>query len=386
MKRVEVNIPRGADREDPNLFVGINGINYLLPRGKKSSVPGEVAAELQRSERAIEERRTVLKEAREKQAALENTALAAERSCGAEPPLPPLPGRGLWLLWSVIAFASVTALVLEQLWGLIPLAVALFGAVWDVMRLRQQRQAVQRYEEKCEERRQQQALAARHRREAEAAAAELRQLEEKLLRPDPLEQSALREAESAFRRAREACAVKTGELKSRGDRLVLETKLLSLSDELSREEEHYAALEAALEELRGAYEELQSRFSPMLARRTAAIFAHLTGGRYSEVLLQRSLTALVQRRGDNTPHESALLSRGAAEQLYLSLRLALLELLDSEGHCPLVLDDTFVSFDTERLRLALELLLEIGETRQIIVFTCQKRERKTLEKIKKADR
>ena len=52
MKRVEVNIPRGADREDPNLFVGINGINYLLPRGKKSSVPGEVAAELQRSERA----------------------------------------------------------------------------------------------------------------------------------------------------------------------------------------------------------------------------------------------------------------------------------------------------------------------------------------------
>ena len=31
-KRTEVFIPRGADREDPNLFVGINGINYLLPR------------------------------------------------------------------------------------------------------------------------------------------------------------------------------------------------------------------------------------------------------------------------------------------------------------------------------------------------------------------
>ena len=353
---------------------------------KAEEVGEEWKSRLQLSERAIEERSAVLNEERGKLAVLEDKVLAAERRCGAEPPQPPLPGRGLWLLWAIIAFASVAALVLEQIWGVIPLAIALFGAVWDVMRLRQQRQAVQRYEEKSEERRQMQAIAARHRREAEAAAAELRQLEEKLLRPDPLEQATLREAETAFRLAREACAVKTGELKSRGDRLVLETKLRSLTDELSREEERYAALEMALEELRGAYEELQSRFSPMLARRTAAIFARLTNGRYSEVLLQRSLTAFVQRKGDNVPHESVLLSKGAVEQLYLSLRLALLELLDEEGRCPLVLDDTFVSFDGERLRLAMELLLEISERRQIIVFTCQKRESNTLEKIKKADR
>ncbi len=50
--RVEVSVPRGSDREDPNLFVGINGVNYLLPRGRKSSVPPEVAAEIARSERA----------------------------------------------------------------------------------------------------------------------------------------------------------------------------------------------------------------------------------------------------------------------------------------------------------------------------------------------
>ena len=51
-KRVEVFIPRGADREDPNLFVGINGLNYLLPKGRRSSVPPEVAAEIARAERA----------------------------------------------------------------------------------------------------------------------------------------------------------------------------------------------------------------------------------------------------------------------------------------------------------------------------------------------
>ena len=51
-KRIEVSVPRGAEREDPNLFVGINGMSYLLPKGKKSLVPPEVAGEIARSERA----------------------------------------------------------------------------------------------------------------------------------------------------------------------------------------------------------------------------------------------------------------------------------------------------------------------------------------------
>lgn len=51
-ERVEVTIPRGGEREDPNLFVAINGVNYLLPKGKKSSVPSAVAAEIRRAERA----------------------------------------------------------------------------------------------------------------------------------------------------------------------------------------------------------------------------------------------------------------------------------------------------------------------------------------------
>ena len=161
---------------------------------------------------------------------------------------------------------------------------------------------------------------------------------------------------------------------------------MALREELEKEEARFDALEIALTELQGAYEELQSRFAPMLARKTAAIFERLTAGRYTELLLQRNLTALVQRQGDAVPHESTQLSRGTCEQLYLSLRLGLLELLDAEGRCPLILDDAFVSFDGERLRLALELLEEISSKRQIILFTCQKRERKTLEKIKKADR
>ena len=49
-KTVEVFIPRGSNaNDDPNMFVSVNGVNYLLPRGKKSKVPAEVAEEINRS-------------------------------------------------------------------------------------------------------------------------------------------------------------------------------------------------------------------------------------------------------------------------------------------------------------------------------------------------
>ena len=51
---VEVSIPRGHANEDPNFFVGVNGVNYILPRGKKSMVPKHVADEIERSFRAQE--------------------------------------------------------------------------------------------------------------------------------------------------------------------------------------------------------------------------------------------------------------------------------------------------------------------------------------------
>ncbi len=49
---VEVMIPRRGEREDPNLFIGVNGVNYILPRGKRSTVPASVAYEIDRAESA----------------------------------------------------------------------------------------------------------------------------------------------------------------------------------------------------------------------------------------------------------------------------------------------------------------------------------------------
>lgn len=53
-ERVQIYIPKDSESKDPNLFVGHNGINYILPKGKSSLVPPEVAAEIMRSRKAVE--------------------------------------------------------------------------------------------------------------------------------------------------------------------------------------------------------------------------------------------------------------------------------------------------------------------------------------------
>ena len=52
--RVELFIPKGYANDDPNFFISVNGVNYLLPRGKTSLVPDFVKAEYDRSVKASE--------------------------------------------------------------------------------------------------------------------------------------------------------------------------------------------------------------------------------------------------------------------------------------------------------------------------------------------
>ena len=48
-KRVALTIPRGAANDEPNVFISVNGVGYLLPKGKTSMVPPFVKAEYDRS-------------------------------------------------------------------------------------------------------------------------------------------------------------------------------------------------------------------------------------------------------------------------------------------------------------------------------------------------
>ena len=91
--------------------------------------------------------------------------------------------------------------------------------------------------------------------------------------------------------------------------------------------------------------------------------------------LTRQFEALAEESGGLMPRRSLALSQGTADQLYLAVRLAVCRLvLPGEDPCPLVLDDALANFDDERMALALDALTELARERQILLFTCHRRE------------
>jgi hypothetical protein len=53
-ERVDITVPKGYANDEPNLLISVNGVNYLLPRGKTSKVPKFIAEEFYRSQKAQE--------------------------------------------------------------------------------------------------------------------------------------------------------------------------------------------------------------------------------------------------------------------------------------------------------------------------------------------
>ena len=60
VEREDVFVPKGLANDDPNLYVSVNGENFLLPKGQVSNVPIYVKAAIERSygAQAFQEKRS----------------------------------------------------------------------------------------------------------------------------------------------------------------------------------------------------------------------------------------------------------------------------------------------------------------------------------------
>lgn len=164
----------------------------------------------------------------------------------------------------------------------------------------------------------------------------------------------------------------SGRLAAMGDPLVLSSSLSALRDKYETINCEYDAITLAVDTLKEADLELQSRFSPELGKAAARYMSVLTGGRYSDVLLNRDFSARAKTQSDTVAHDAEYLSAGTLDLLYLAVRLAVCELALPEGEsCPLIIDDALVNLDDERHAQAMELLKQISADRQVILFTCR---------------
>ncbi len=163
-----------------------------------------------------------------------------------------------------------------------------------------------------------------------------------------------------------------GRLSAVGDPLVLASSLSCMQEEYEQLQAEYEAIGLALEALRDADREIQTRFSPELGRIAAQYMSAVTGGRYEDVLINRDFSARTRVKGDAVARDAEYLSAGTLDLMYLAVRLAVCELALPDGEpCPLILDDALVNLDETRFRQAIELLKQISKERQVILFSCR---------------
>lgn len=136
------------------------------------------------------------------------------------------------------------------------------------------------------------------------------------------------------------------------------------------------ALRLAEEKMLDASRNMSQGFGNILNKKASAVLERVTEGRYQRLLTDDQLNITLLEDGRRIPVDRV--SQGTIEQIYFALRMAAAELL-CEDPLPLIFDDAFAFYDEKRLKSTLKWLSE--QQRQVIIFTCQKREQEILSRI-----
>ncbi len=161
----------------------------------------------------------------------------------------------------------------------------------------------------------------------------------------------------------------------------IEEEIDFYQDKIEQNTEKIKVANIAIENIMLISDYIRGDFMPLLKNAISENFSYVTGGRYKEVLIDEDMNISVISADNDEIVAISSLSGGTLDQLYISLRLGLSNLISSNKKIPLILDDSFIQYDEERLEKSLEILEKEKNRRQVILFTCQKREKELLNKL-----
>lgn len=151
----------------------------------------------------------------------------------------------------------------------------------------------------------------------------------------------------------------------------IEEEIEEVKEKINKLEFLLKATEIAIDNMNESIREVRGNFGNILNSTVIDYFKDLTNKEYDDVMVSDSYDMKIRKGKEILP--GAILSNGANDQLYLSLRLAFINMIYRGMEVPVILDDAFVQYDDIRTEKALELLIRTDFSQQLI-FTCQLRE------------
>lgn len=158
----------------------------------------------------------------------------------------------------------------------------------------------------------------------------------------------------------------------------IEEDVNNTKEQIKEQDRKLKGIELAINTLNESIDEIRKDVIPVLNRNIEENFNSINNNN-SEIMLNDNYEMIVSR--NNRLFKGEYLSNGAYDQLYLSLRIAFINLIFEDNQYFLLLDDPFVQYDQDRRKSAMKLINDKINA-QIIIFTCQHDEKKIAEENK----
>lgn len=147
-------------------------------------------------------------------------------------------------------------------------------------------------------------------------------------------------------------------------------------DELERRKR---ALKSANEILLALLDEINTSYMPKIIKEANKYLSMFSSNKYNFFLLDDNFKLMLKNNLTQVVYEEENLSRQVLSISYLSLRLAIIDVLSIE--LPLIFDENLVYFDSERLKLAIKIFALLAKEKQVLLFTSSKDEKSVLSEL-----
>ncbi|EIJ81968.1 hypothetical protein PB1_03475 [Bacillus methanolicus PB1] len=144
-----------------------------------------------------------------------------------------------------------------------------------------------------------------------------------------------------------------------------------LKSEFEEDAKEWARFAVAKDLLAKTIERYKKKHLPRMIAKAEEFLSYLTEGNYIRIHPQELGSGFLIENKEHILFEANELSQATAEQVYVSLRLALAVTLYKNFHFPIMIDDGFVNFDENRTKKVITLLKRFTG-QQILLFTCHK--------------
>ena len=162
----------------------------------------------------------------------------------------------------------------------------------------------------------------------------------------------------------------------------LAAKLDETMAQLGEAKFRYQSVIMAMEAIESASDSLRRSVTPKIREKAGAMMERITDGKYAELGVAPDMSVSIFA-GNSTRSIDAL-SKGTRDAAYLSLRMALAELVSPTHPLPLTMDEGLSLLDEGRAKRVLSLLYEHTQGgAQCVLFTCHKREAELMREIGK---